>query len=129
MTDQIYPELGTKARYMRATPEGEIIEGVGIVKAIFLDPRKRLMVQVVDIDTAASWNVDFIGINYADDMHEKYARVIEGVTDITLEGNKLVQETVKGYNEQVEELYTSVLGAPIDFVEPEAPEADKPTEH
>ena len=126
MTKHIYPEIGQEARYMRATPEGEIFEGVGIVKAIFLDPRNRLMVGVVDVEDAKTWNVDFVGINYPDDMKERYSAAIAEVTRVSTEGNQLVQETVSNYNDAVEVIYSEILGAPIEFNEPEAKQE---TEH
>lgn len=121
-----YPVIGTEVNYMRATPEGEIFEGVGIVKAIHLDPRNRLMVNVMDCDDGKAWNIDFVGVNYGDDMLDKYKHVIAEVSRITKEGNELVQKTVKSYNDDVEKLYSDVLGDPIHFETPEAPE--QPTE-
>ena len=119
--------IGDTVNYMRATAEGEIFEGVGIVKAIHLDPRSRLMVSVMDTTDGKVWNVDAIGIDYDDDLRGKYEHVIAEVARITIEGNELVQKTVSSYNEQVEALYSSVLGEPVHIDAPTNPE-QKPTE-
>ena len=123
MTDpKNYPEIGKGAKYIRADEDGNIAKGFGIVQAIFLDPNKRLMVQIKDGENA--WNVDFYGINYTDEVAQGYADLIERVQKITEEGNNLVKETVERYNDAVAEAYTTVLGAPIKAEVPEDDEED-----
>lgn len=114
-----YPTIGGQFPYIRATPEGDIIEGVGVVKSIFLDARNRLMVGVIDIVDGKHWNVDYIGVNYGKDTKDKYELVINEVIRISKEGNNLVKETVNRYNDEVEALYSKVLGSPIDIKAPE----------
>lgn len=119
-----YPVIGSEVTYIRSTPEGEVMEGVGIACAIFLDPRSRLMVQVRD--GGNTYNVDFVTINRDEAFFADYAKAIKSVADITAEGNELVTKTVTSYNAQVDEVYNSVLGEPIhvEIVQPEPAEEE-----
>tara|TARA_R110000851_G_scaffold332934_2_gene510501 strand:+ start:2167 stop:2532 length:366 start_codon:yes stop_codon:yes gene_type:complete len=119
-----YPVIGEEINYMRATMSGEIFQGVGIAKAIFLDPRNRLMVGIVDTQSGDNWNIDLIGVNPSKATITAYEVIMGQVKDISEEGNKLVTETVAVYNDKVEALYTELLGAPVDFVEPEKVEKE-----
>ena len=115
-----YPALGAKVKYIRTTDEGKILDGVGHVQAIFLDPNKRIMAQVKDIPIAKDverqvYNIDFYGINPNDQVKKEYGKLIKDIQATTLEGNKLAKEVVDQYNEKVEQQYSSLLGAPVEF--------------
>lgn len=110
-----YPMLGTKVKYLRADEKGKIFDGEGNVCAIYLDPNKRVMVQVKDGDNA--YNVDFFGLNPTADTRKAYEKVIKEVTKITESGNKLVEKTVSEHNDKVSDAYTATLGAPVTMEE------------
>lgn len=110
-----YPTIGSQATYIRSTPEGEVHLGEGIVKAILVDPRGRLTVQVKDGENV--YNVDFATINADEGFADEYAKTIDAVAALTKEGNELVKKTVDGYNAQVDALYNELLGCPVALEE------------
>lgn len=117
-----YPTIGSQATYIRSNEKGEVFTGAGVVQAIFIDPRRRLMVQIKDGENA--YNVDFATINKDKDFEKEYKAAIKEVAKITKEGNELVQKTVSSYNAEVDSVYDKVLGAPIHLdVEEESDKA------
>lgn len=115
MKTKEYPELGAKVKYLRADENGKMFEGKGNVQAIFLDPNKRVMVQVLDrsADQDQVFNVDLMGIDYTGKTKVAYKKLIEAVQAKTQEGNEKAREIVKQYNDEVDALYSAELGAPV----------------
>lgn len=112
--------IGKMCKYIRATPEGEVIFGAGMIKSIFIDARNRLMVGVIDGTNFKNWSVDAVTIDCDYKVAKKYRDAIAEVVRVTAEGNKRVQETVENYNNLVEQLYNESIGAPLDIIK--APE-------
>ena len=106
-----YPEIGEKIKYIRCDKDGNMEEGYGVVRSIFLDPNDRPMVQVKDGQEA--YNIDLYGVNPGEGARETYQKLIETVREIEAEGNALVKETVDRYNQSVSDAYSSVLGKPV----------------
>jgi len=124
METQKYPQIGKLVTYLRADEEGNIIEGSGSVEAILLDPRGRLMVRVKDGEDG--FNIDIIAINYDKSSKDTYKELINGVVEITKEGNELVKKTVESYNAKVEDFYSRILG---DVIVSEVQLTKERTEH
>lgn len=117
-----YPRLGEKVTYLKADEKGEVTNGEGIVQAVFLDPNRRVMVQVKDGEHA--FNVDIFGINWTQATFNAYVDIIKNVVTVTEEGNELVKKTVSEYNEKVEALYNDAFGKPVEIEE----QNDRPEE-
>ena len=113
MTNENYPLLGSKVKFIRVNQETSALsDGVGIVKAIMLDPNNRVQVQVHDGVNA--WNIDIVCVNPSDGVKALYADLIKNVQAISEEGNELVRSTVEVYNENVKLAYDAVLGEPVN---------------
>ena len=113
MTNENYPLLGSKVKFIRVNQETSALsDGVGIVKAIMLDPNNRVQVQVHDGVNA--WNIDIVCVNPSNGVKALYADLIKNVQAISEEGNELVRSTVEVYNENVKLAYDAVLGEPVN---------------
>ena len=125
-----YPQIGETVSFLRADEQGAVTAGNGIVQAIHLDPRKRIMVLVKEGDEAH--NVDIMTINWTEDTREDYEKCLVVVAELTSEGNELVRKTVDAYNVRVKDTYNGVLGHPVE-IEPaptlEDVAGEKETEH
>lgn len=118
MNNTEYPTLGTIVNFIRGNEKGDIFEGEGIVEAIHLDPRNRLMVRIKtnELDENCNkrvYNVDLMAINCDDDTKALYADALKDVVGITKEGNDMVQKTVASYNGKVDAIYNKLLGDPV----------------
>lgn len=111
--NSLYPPIGTFVKYIRADAEGKIHQGEGQVRAIFLNPDRRQMVQVADGSNV--WNVDLAVLNPTPETVKAYEELIVEVRVLTDEGNELVKKTVEEYNAKVEAAYLRVLGSPVDL--------------
>lgn len=108
-----YPEIGTTVKFIRVdTEKKEVTGGEGTVRAIFIDPKGRLMVQVMDEDKQAR-NIDLACVNPSLELRTKYEALNIEIEEITEEGNNLVKETVEVYNKKVDDAYSRLLGNPL----------------
>lgn len=106
------PALGKLVKYIRADEAGELHEGEGSVQAVFLDPRNRAMVRVKDGEH--DFNVDLMAINPDKAIFAAYDDLHKRVKEVSEEGNELVKVTVECYNAKVEDIYSELLGEPVE---------------
>lgn len=114
----MYPEIGKKAQYTRQKRNGdnvEIVEGIGTILAICLDPGKRLMAHMRD--GADVFNVDLNCLNADEDFKAKFRAVTAEVEALRVEGNAAAQAVIDDYNARVEKAYDAILGVPLALEE------------
>lgn len=93
------------------TGENFFFGGEGVVTALFLNPDKRLMVQVKDGEKLV--NVEAAMINASEETQNDYRAMVEAVDALSKEGNEALRKVADSYNAQVQEAFNSVLGVPV----------------
>lgn len=106
-----YVKINSEIKYLRHDTELKVYEETGIVRAIFLDPDNRLMAQVKNGDNA--YNVHYCTLNYDKDMVKQYKDLLQVIRSVSDEGDLKVSETVKEYNNKVQEHTSFLLGEPL----------------
>lgn len=122
MKTATYPQIGAQVQYVRQNAAGETVRGTAMVLAVCLDHGRRLMAHVVgdvvqpDGSVAEQkFNVDISCLNPSDDFVKRFSETTMAVRELSAEGNRLAQEIVAQYNEKVEELYSGLLGVPVEI--------------
>jgi len=113
METQEYIKIGTQVKYLRHDGELKVYQEKGIVRALFIDPDGRLMAQVKNGDNA--YNVHYSTLDYKQPMIKVYKDLLQDIRSTSGEGDKLVQEIVDKYNEEVQNMTSSLLGKPLDI--------------
>lgn len=119
-TSESYPKIGSKQSYVRlCTKSKSAMTGEGHVKNIFLDPDKRLNVQleVMVADEPHVYNIDVNCLNPTADFIMLFEAAIKKVDELTIEGNEKVQAVVKDYEQLIKDTYSGILGNPVEFEE------------
>lgn len=102
-------EIGSKVGFIRSDEKGAIIEGEGILQALFLQDG-RVMAQVKN--STGAWNV-FAGCLDPDEkMREDFTAGMIRVQQLTDEGNGEIKKTQARYQELVDDVYDRLLGVP-----------------
>lgn len=112
--NSVYPKIAEKISFIRADGDGKTYEGEGIVRAIYIDPNLRVMVQVAEVtDPSKVFGVDLTMVNPSEENKAAYRDLIAEVQALTNEGNDIVRKTIEDYNGRVQSAYDRVLGAGI----------------
>ena len=103
-----YPQLGETVKYIRQDHEAKkLASGEGIVRAIFLDPRQRPVVNVKDGEN--TYSIDLAAVNPVDGFEDLYKAKLEEINQVSDEGNAKAKAIVDEYNKRVDEMYDSFL--------------------
>ena len=104
-----YPKLGSEVKFIRQDLQTKtLVEGVGEVQGIFLDPRKMPMVRIKAGEEA--YSVDLKAVDYDEEFKAKYEAMIAEVMELTKEGNEKAKVIVDEYNDKVDAKYKELLG-------------------
>ena len=109
-------DIGTKVNFIRRTKEDAVVNGRGIIKAIFLDPNNHKSAQVIyknEEGKEETQNILWQAINPTLEFEKAFTELVAQVSEIAKEGNAKVQEVVAEYNKKVEDAETALLGQPI----------------
>lgn len=102
-----YPKMGATVTFARCDDKGVVTTGYGIVQAIFIDPMKKICVQVKQPQGA--YNVDLGMVNYSSEELEAYKKVCAEVAEMTETGNAEVRALVDKLNSSIEEKHKSLF--------------------
>ena len=121
MIKTLYPQMGSTIKYIRQNVNSEIETGSGVVVGLALDPNKRLIVHIekpliTPGAPADRINVDLLGLNPTRDYIELYTNKMKEIKTLSNEGNDKMKRIMDQYNGLVEDLYSTILGQPIEFV-------------
>lgn len=108
-----YPLIGTEVSFVRANPDGTLIEGKGQVRAVMLNHDRNHMVQVVEGGNA--FNIYLALINPTPEKIEQFGAMLKVERELTEEGNAKVKEIVDQYNVLIAAQQAPVLGEPVDL--------------
>ena len=123
MTTQDYFKIGSRVKYLRHDTELKVCAEVGILRAIFLDPKNRLMAQVKNGENAH--NVHYITLDFPPGLVKDYKDLLQDIRGTSNDGDKIVDDTVKRYNLMVEGLTSKLLGKPVELESVEVDEEDE----
>jgi len=107
------PEIGSKVTYIRQNKDGGILTGDAHMLAVHMDTRQRLMAHLKN-DTE-TFNVDLKCVNPSDQFKAEYEAATLAVQDVSSEANAAAAKIITDANQRIDELYTAVLGAPVEF--------------
>lgn len=114
-----YPAIGQRVAYVRQNPStGEILTGFGLVLAIHLDAVKRVMAHLSEKNAEGheeKFNVDLTCLEPTEEFIIRFTEVTNKVKEISSEGNKQVISVVSDFNKKVEDVYSGILGEPIEI--------------
>lgn len=121
MFTEVYPKIGSKVDFVRQNLQSQDVErGSGMILAVCLDATKRLVVHVAPdhpegTDQPQNFNVDISCLNPTDEFIKKFSDKLEEIKSVSSEGNGKVEAIVSEYNNRVTEIYTELLGQPVEI--------------
>lgn len=110
-------KIGQTVNYIRQI-EANTVEGTGILRGLGLDANNREIALVRDKEKV--FNVPTSSLNPTPAYIERFKKYAVTVTELSAECNKKQLELVKAYNDRLDTLHDSMLGAPIVGSKPES---------
>lgn len=127
MKTATYPQIGTRAKFVRLNPTTMLPErGEGLIVGFGLNEKQQVMTFIVaslaSPDPAMNGaiveqrvNIDLACLDPSDEYVAKFGEITAQIKATGDEGNGKVTNIVQEYNQRVDALYQSILGAPIEF--------------
>lgn len=81
-----------------------------------MDGNRRVMAHLKDPNIETAFNVDLSCLNPSEQFVDQFTALTATVKSVGDEGNAKAQEVIKDYNKRIDELYSSVLGKPVEIV-------------
>lgn len=120
MRTNTYPSLGQRVNFIRQGVGTEAVEGSGIIQGIFLDPSRRVMVnletdEVNEVGKKVRRSVHVTCLSSSEEFKAAFKASLETVEKLAEEGNSKSREIVAEYNQRVDEAQRGILGAEVVF--------------